>query len=30
MTLSVNRVNSNIYFRANERPSVEKENTPLI
>lgn len=28
MTLSVNRVNSNIYFRANERPSVEKENTP--
>lgn len=28
MTLSINRVNSNIYFRANERPSVEKENTP--
>ena len=28
MTLSVNPVNSNIYFRANERPSVEKEKTP--
>lgn len=28
MTLSVNPINSNIYFRANERPSVEKENTP--